>query len=853
MNHTTDTYFVALNGNDRWSGTLPEPHRARTDGPFKTAARAHRAAQSGSRDVQVIFRDGVHALEEPLVFLPTAAGKAKKGEPTGRNIGYQAFVGEHPVLSGGRRITGWRVVKQNGRSVWQVVLPEVKAGEWEFTQLWVNGRRAERPRLPRKGFFHTLPHDFAHPGDCTKDDWKSPRKPYRCACAKGDVADWKNLTDVEFVALHYWIESRIPLVKTDPRTGTIVLARQPVKALVGHGNEGASYFMDNVWEAFDAPGQWYLDRPTGILSYLPLKNETPATAEVYAPVLKDLVRLAGDAKRERYVRNVTFDGLTFSHTELGSRGADFIQPSVQAGFHLPGAITMRYARECAVTNCRIAQVGSYGIELLDQCMDVQIRHNVLEDLAGGGIKAWHTTRRTTIEDNIIRDGGLRHNQAVGVLIGKSSGNKVRHNHIHDFDYSGISVGWTWGAEEGNAYGNLIEYNHIHDVGRGRLSDLGGIYTLGVSPGTRIRHNVIHDVRHAPNGYGATGIYLDEGSSDILIENNLVYNVSNGYWCDRRDDIFRNNIVANCVTFSGRCGCLLNNIFYSEKGGLSGDWLGENTLLIDRNIYFNPAPDGKPFAFSARSFADWRRLGFDRHSRTVDPLFVDAARHDFRLRPNSPALAMGFIPFDVTRVGPRQPAEIFRPACESASAFARNLQVSELLPAVGDAARWPYPSDLKALHFKPRAFNGYFCSMRSELLAAAPADVIVYFRWDFMCAAALRLNVCVGYDGPVKVWVDGKARFADPQGTNPAAVWDAVIPVKVGPGAHHILVGLNSNHGLAHGIYLRLTWPGTGPAAQAAVRMLESPITPGPITPKIPAVGLDPAAEAALRMLETNGG
>jgi hypothetical protein len=821
MSQTTEEYFVALNGNDRWSGALPEPNRARTDGPFRTAARAHRAAQSGSRDVQVMFRDGVHALAEPLVFLPTAAGKAEKGGAIGRKIGYQAFAGEHPVLSGGRRITGWRVVKQNGRSVWQVMLPEVKAGKWEFTQLWVNGRRAERPRLPRKGFFRTLPgHNLGQPTGCTKDEWKSSKERYRCACAKGDIAAWTNLADVEFVALHLWIESRIPVVRTDPRTGAIVLARRPLMSLA-EGDEGAPYFMDNVREAFEAAGQWYLDRPTGILNYIPLKNETPATSEVYAPVLKELVRLAGDAKRERYVRNVTFDGLTFAHTELGSRGVDFLKPSVQAGFHLPGAITMRYARECAVTHCRIAQVGSYGVELLDRCMDVQIRHNVLEDLAGGGIKVWHTCRRTTIEDNIIRDGGRRHNQAVGVLIGKSSGNKVRHNHIHDFDYSGISVGWTWGVEEGEAYGNLIEYNHIHDIGRGRLGDLGGIYTLGVSPGTRIRHNVVHDVRH--KGYGGTGIYLDEGSSDILIENNLVYNISEaGFKGGTRDNIFRNNIVVGCERFATRSSCLVNNIFYSENGGLAGDWLDENTLLIDRNIYFNPAPAGQPFAFSARSFADWRRLGFDRHSRTVDPLFADAVHHDFRLRPDSPALAMGFIPFDVTQVGPRQPAEVFQPARESATAFARILQVSELLPAVGDAARWPYPRDLKALRLKPRTFSGYFCSMHSELLAAAPASVSVYFRWDFMCTAALRLNVCVGYDGPLKVWVDGKARFADPQGTNPAAVWDAVIPVKVQPGAHHILIGLNSNHGKAHGIYLRLTWPGTGPAAQAALRIINPP-------------------------------
>jgi|GEM_PF-1383317 len=821
MTHANKKYFVALNGNDRWSGSLPVPNRSRTDGPFKTVERAHKAVRSGKNTARVILRGGIHALQKPLVFLPNTGvpekAKGGGGKSAERKISYEAFEGEQPVLSGGRRITGWRVINKNGRKMWTVALPEVKAGRWSFTQLWVNGRRAPRPRLPRKGYFRTLPTaDILAAGRGTTGQ-------DRFSFAKGDIASWKNISDVEFVALHYWIESRIPVMKVNLQSNSVRLARKTLFNLV-EGNHGAPYFMDNVWEAFDEPGQWYLDRPNGLLCYLPLKGENPSSSEVYAPVLKELVVLAGDAKRERFVQNVIFDGLTFAHTELGARGVDFKEPSIQAGFHLPGAIIMRYARNCTVQNCRIEHVGSYGIELLEQCLDIHILRNVLTDLAGGGIKVWHTCRRTTIADNVIRDGGRRFNQAVGVLIGKSSGNKVLHNRISDFDYSGISVGWTWHHEESQAYGNIIEYNHIHDIGRGMLSDLAGIYTLGVCPGTRIRHNVIHDVRQ--RNYGGEGIYLDGGSSDILVENNLVYDVSGaGYFPNvGRDNIFRNNIVAWCGEYLVKTGSILtnrlvNNIFFGKVStALCGDWLHENILQIDRNFYFHT--EGKPLTFGGRLFSAWQRLGFDRHSRVADPRFVNASRRDFRLRPDSPVFKMGFIPFDFTLAGPRRAKDIFQPACESSTAFVRTLQVSDPRPATGDLSRLPYPRDLKTLKLKQRTFPGNFCSLRKEMLSTAPHSAIVFFGCGFSCAAAMRLNVCVGYDGPLKVWVDGIARFIDPRGTNPARPDKANIPVNVRAGAHQVLIALDSNHGKADGIFLRLTWRVVGSVGRSVPQILE---------------------------------
>src|SRR5207245_1227216 len=175
-----------------------------------------------------------------------------------------------------------------------------------------------------------------------------------------------------------------------------------------------------------------------------------------------------------------------------------------AACNVPAALHFEAARNCAVEGCSIIHVGGYGIELADSCRSNLIAANELIDLGAGGVKvgganrqgpASRVTEANVISDNDIAAGGRVFHSGVGILLTHACANEVVHNHIHDLYYSGISCGWIWGYADNVSRDNHIEKNLIHDVGQGFLSDLAGIYILGVQPGTVIRGNVVHDVRH----------------------------------------------------------------------------------------------------------------------------------------------------------------------------------------------------------------------------------------------------------------------------------------------------------------------------------------------------------------------
>jgi sialate O-acetylesterase len=138
-----------------------------------------------------------------------------------------------------------------------------------------------------------------------------------------------------------------------------------------------------------------------------------------------------------------------------------------------------------------------------------------------------------------------------------------------------------------------------------------------------------------------------------------------------------------------------------------------------------------------------------------------------------------------------------------SPFVENWRVSRALPSAGNLTALPYPRNLGRLAFRTRVFSGGSCLLHRDLFATAPRDVRVFFRCCLDCPEPMRAALCLGYDGPVRVWLDRKVRFHDPRGTNPIGQDKAVIPFAATPGRHEILIALGSNHGRAWGMRLRI--------------------------------------------------
>ena len=674
-------YFVSLSGNDAWSGTVPEPNTDRTNGPFRTIHRARDAIRTLkttspiNRPVTVYLRDGTHFLSEPFVLTPLDSGTQEYA------ITYSAFPGEKPVLSGGRSITGWKA----GRGkLWTADVSDVKAGRWYFRQLFVNNRRARRARNPDKGHHLT--------GLIDPKNRHAPVNRTGFRFRPGEIQSaWSNLRDVEVVKLFRWSETRMPVARVDNSRSVVTFTGQTGPDPRLFDWSGGRYYVENVEAGLDSPSEWYLNRATGTLSYWPLPDDNMKTAEVIAPVIGQLIRFEGDVEGSHVVQYVCFRGLTFAHSawELPPAGLQ----ETQAAVHIPGqnssegypsgAVFTEGAHFCRLEESHITHLGGFAIEVGRGSKDIQIVGNRLNDLGAGGIRIGspvspntdaEEVSRTLVCDNFIHDTGHVNLGAVAIWAGHSSGNRIVHNEIFDSSYSGISIGWNWGCTTNRTKNNIVEYNHIHHLMR-VMDDGGGIYVLGVSPGTVLRNNLIHDIYgHGPLG---RGIYLDQGACHVCVENNIVYNTRNSFCAGYGNNLFQNNIFVSgsgrqiwhsggpCTPDGNRFK--RNIVAWSEPRASfitlyeidSVEKLRQSVAESDYNVFFHQAGSEMTFEDFGQnkpvvdSYNGWQDLGFDTHSVIADPLFVDAENGNFSLKRESPALKLGFVPIDVSHIGPRR--------------------------------------------------------------------------------------------------------------------------------------------------------------------------------------------------------
>lgn len=429
-------FYVAPSGSDAQNGTSPAQ-------PFLTVQRAQQAVrelkQRGplTEPVTVYLSEGVYPISEALKFTPEDSGTETCP------ITYKAAQGEKALLSGGRKVTGWKRYKGN---IWVATLPEVQAGEWWFRQLYVNGNLRGRARTPNQGVFEVK---------ATTDTTTSQRS-YQVASDSfvfntGDLdPKWKHPENGEAIIYHYWTDTHLPIKAIDGKRNVISFG-YPSGKVFRDGFEGdlARYVVENIYEALDLPGEWVLERSTGRLFYMPLSGEDMASAEVIAPATEELISIKGDPLNGKFVEYLNFEGLGLAYSNFNLPWGDC--NNAQGSASVSACVNLSGARNCSFDRCSLRNLGTFGFELFDGCTFNRFTCNTLEQIAAGGFRLRGVepggnpalrTGNNTISDNTIGYYGLTYPSAVGVLVMHSDCNTVAHNLIHHGDYTGISVGWS---------------------------------------------------------------------------------------------------------------------------------------------------------------------------------------------------------------------------------------------------------------------------------------------------------------------------------------------------------------------------------------------------------------------------
>jgi hypothetical protein len=386
---------------------------------------------------------------------------------------------------------------------------------------------------------------------------------------------------------------------------------------------------------------------------------------------------------EGLIKNVQFTNLTFSISDWNdlSRGYQgLVHFSDQSALRLNGVTNISF-----IGNGFFNLGGAYALYIGGKYFS--FFNNNMSSLSGGGIFTSHYSspwaeRSSEIAFNSFSNTGKVYKDSVGIMIFSSANNSIHHNRVFSMPGMGISVGFFFDVKKTTVHDNEIAYNNVHNICE-EVEDCGGIYTLGQQDGTRIHHNVVHDIvstkHHIFPEVSIHAFYLDQASTNMLVDHNLMYNTNGSQF--NLHNAFFNNIVQNIFvdaapiffadhpqnnvnlvneTFDGYLDPYGNifekNIFYMGKD-LSTSFIYSLTPIYswqpqkpsisisDRNLFFSKYRS----LADDKNFTDWTRRGFEQHSLIADPLFVDYEHWDFRLKDNSPAFSLGFEQADFSSV------------------------------------------------------------------------------------------------------------------------------------------------------------------------------------------------------------
>lgn len=588
-----------------------------------------------TRDLLVLFKAGDYFIDNTIRFGSEDSGT------DGHRVIYKNWDDKGSAhFIGGRTVTAW---KDEGGGIYSTQLGR------DAYALYENDQPAVIAREPNQGY-----HQFESVADFSHLKFRE--------------ADYGHF-DYGGAAVRlwaHWIPAKIRIQSVDFDTRVITLDQPYAGNLKGTiwNDEWAArtptrFYIYNSRSFLDQPGEFYMDPGSHRLYYKPRRTPIEEQAIIAATVDR-IIDIDGAS-------NVQFEGLTFKVAD----GLLEVLPSLALHSNVKGGlICLGDARDVVIKYCRLLNSGQNGVIVEGDIEECTIYGNLITQTVSGGVRFVGGTNR----DNVIENNHVHH-VGEGIYVRNSVGDVIRHNLIHDVASNGFKSLY---VER-----QTVSYNDVSRVGLdGTDSDAAGIYTnctAGGPDGGRvtIAHNLVHDMAwNGHPGYPSAAIYLDmDGVYNCTIANNVIYGIQHKFAVHVRgsNHVVRNNIIdfdgpdllspftvlagyrrANVAVDEPpihNCSYTYeNNIVWSSSGAIfqiRGKLDEETFERVDNNVYYNP--DGK-YSFRQVTLDRWLRMGLDAHTKLADPLFVDRENHDYRLKPESPALALGFREIDTSEIG-----------------------------------------------------------------------------------------------------------------------------------------------------------------------------------------------------------
>ncbi len=652
-------------------------------------------ATVGGAVVEMKRLHGCGSLEYPAV-IELKGGVYRQTKPLTLDTDFplviQGAAGETAVIDGSTPLADWHEVTVNGVSAWQA------KARGKVMAMYFRGKPLKRASFPKGDALYRV-RDIPAPGAnyATGTSHFLPE-------TGSFHADWYNLQGIECHFYHCWVEEYLPVERYDAEKDEV---HSTYRTRYMMNDKNTEYRIENVREALTDVGEFYYDSIEGTVTVI-TGEKLDATED------RPEMSLQGDLVRIVNARFLTLQNLVIRHAGgywpkntpnydivgldirnyqqqkswIENAQAKPCGTSAQGAVRVPGTVILHHSKDCDIRGCIVTESGWYGIDVTAGCSNIRLERNHLYHLGAGGVRIGgadkndnkdELTSRVIVKNNHIHDCGLLYESSVGILITHAFGNLVEHNHIHDLYYSGISVGWIWGYKDSVTRENRIGWNLIHDLGKGLLSDMGGIYLLGIQPGTRVYSNRIFNVKR--RYYGGWAIYTDEGSSHIVVENNVCSDCSSEVYHQHygRENTLRYNIFAfgddavvrmsrgdeQMNVYPGRnfsnALSSYNNVlisagkpFYStqrQQSFIVPMFISENTLFYNAEGEFPPIACESAQEQKTFDMAEWQGRGFDRGAIcNVDPGFTDLAKRDFTFGPDSLLAKLHFPMLDMSKVG-----------------------------------------------------------------------------------------------------------------------------------------------------------------------------------------------------------